>query len=333
MSVLKTLKQNALKSKKHIVLPEGSDKRIVEAAIILTNENYAKITLLGDVAEVNQLLSEHGYTGSDINVIDPKNADNLEQYANAYYEKRKAKGMTIEQASEAMLENAFYSAMMVELGDADGCVAGAVYSSGSVLSAGLRVIGTQKGAKVVSSVMILETGKKEFGDNGLFFCADIAVNPSPDAVTLADIAISTNDTWVKFIGNEPRVALLSFSTKGSAVTDSTKTVAEALTIVNEKRPDIMIDGEMQLDAAIVDTVGKRKAPESSVAGKANILIFPDLNSGNIGYKIIERFADNAIATGPILQGMNKPYNDLSRGCSTQDVVNTVLATVYQASHA
>ncbi len=329
MSVLEALKENALKSKKHIVLPEGDDSRVIKAAIMLTDGNYADITLLGDVDVVKNLLKEHG-AKSDINVIDPKKSDKIKEYAEMYYEKRKHKGMTIEKAEAEAVDCLMYGAMMVESGDADGCVVGAVYSSGSVLSAGLRVIGTQKGVKVVSSVMIVETERKEFGEDGVLFFADVAVNPAPDANTLAEIAIASSDTWAGFMSTPPRVALLSFSTKGSAKTPSTENVVEAYELIKERRPDMNVDGELQLDAALINTVAERKAPGSKVAGKANVLVFPNLEAGNIGYKLVERFSEGAVATGPILQGINKPFNDLSRGSDYLDIYNTVLATIYQA---
>lgn len=328
MNIIDKLKHNALACRKRIVLPEGSDERVLSAAVALTRSGYAEVILLGDADKVYSSIKHMGLKDMP-EIIDPSCDGRLENFAAHYYEKRKHKGITQEQAVIDMKNPVFFGAMLVNLDFADGCVAGAVAYSADVSKAALRIIGVKADTPTLSSFMIMETERREFGENGILLFADIAVNINPDAETLANIAIATTESWSLLMESNAKVALLSFSTKGSADDPVALKVAEATKIAKNKRPDLLIDGEMQLDAAIVESVGTRKAPGSSVAGAANVLIFPDLNSGNIGYKLTERFSKNTKATGPIFQGLKKPMNDLSRGCNSADIVNTALMTIFQ----
>lgn len=328
MSLIEKLKNEALKENHHIVLPEGFDERTLKAASVIINNKLAQITLIGNENEIYSKLKE--YNVKDLpKVIDDKNNKYIEEFANYYYEKRKDKGETLDSSLNTMKSPLFIGSMMVEKGYADGCVAGAYSTSSAVLRSAFKVITKKKDIKTLSSFMIIETQMKEYGDNGTLFFSDVAVNVNPNAEELADIAITTAETWQQFMDSKAKVALLSFSSLGSAKDECLDKIIEAVKIAKNKRNDLDIDGELQLDAAIVKEVGGRKAPNSSVAGNANILIFPDLNSANIGYKLTERFSLNSTATGPILQGLSKPVNDLSRGASYEDIVNTVLVTSFQ----
>ena len=329
MAIIDKLKENALKQKRTVVLPEADDERTIKAASVLTENAFANVILLGNEEKIKGNLFDCGIKEPP-KIINPQTDSRLDKLAKAYYEKRKAKGMTVEEATKTMKNPLFFGSMMVEAAMADCCVAGAVNTTSDVLRSALRTIGTKSGVKTVSSFMIMETALKEYGADGTLFFSDIAVVTSPSDEVLADIAIATADSWQLFMESEPKVALLSFATKGSAEDPSVDKVRSALNIVKTKRPDINIDGELQLDAAIVKSIGERKAPQSSVAGKANVLIFPDLNAANIGYKLTERFSQGATATGPILQGLNKPVNDLSRGATYTDIVNTALVSIFQA---
>lgn len=329
MAIIDKLKANALDNKKRIVLPEGEDERTLKAAAEIIGKKYAEPILIGDADKVYAGLKNMGVKDMP-EIIDITLDNRLENFAGRYYEKRKHKGMTPEQAAADMKNPVFFGAMLVDMDFADGCVAGAVTYSADVSKAALRVIGVKPDTPTLSSFMIMETDRKDYGDNGTLLFADIAVNISPDENKLADIAIATSDTWKALMGTGAKTALLSFSSKASAEAAEAEKVAKAYKIAKEKRKDLDIDGELQLDAAIVLEVGRRKAPSSPVAGYANVLIFPDLNSGNIGYKLVERFSLNARATGPIFQGLKKPMNDLSRGAKAEDITNTVLMTVYQA---
>ena len=327
MALIDKIKAKAKANVKHIVLPEGEESRNVQAAVKIVSQGIATLTLLGDPAKVREVAAGASLEGLEI--IDPRTSDKCEEYAATLYELRKAKGMTEEKAAELVKDPMYYGVMMVKAGDADGLVSGAIHSTGDMLRPALQIIKSKPGIKTVSSCFLMECPDKTYGDNGVMIFADCAVNIDPDAEALANIALGAADSARALAGIEPRVAMLSFSTKGSAKHDSVTKVQEATRIAKEMAPDLMLDGELQLDAALVEKVGQLKAPGSAVAGHANTLVFPDLNAGNIGYKLVQRLA-GAEAYGPILQGIAKPCNDLSRGCSVEDIVATVAITAAQA---
>ncbi len=327
MNLMERFKERARKAGKTIVLPEGSDDRTLKAANQAVKEGVFKPIVLGNKDDISKRCKE---LGIDLNfeVLDHLKTDYFDKYAEFYYQKRKAKGITKEEAEKIMQDPLFFGAMMVEDGKADGSVAGALNTTANTVRAALHIIGTKEGTKTVSSFFLMITQNPAFGVDGAMLFADCAIVPNPNAVQLAEIAISTADNCRKFLEVEPKVAMLSFSTKGSANHPDVDKVKEAIEYIKSRRPDIVVDGEMQADAAIVESVGQKKAPGSPVAGKANVLIFPDLDAGNIGYKLTQRIG-NAAAIGPVLQGLNKPCNDLSRGCSYQDIVDTGILTVIQ----
>jgi phosphate acetyltransferase len=327
MAIIDKIKAKAKADIKHIVLPEGEEIRNVQAAVMIRDQGLAKLTLLGNPAKVKEVAAGADLTGIDI--IDPADSDKAPLYAATLYDLRKAKGMTEEEAAKKVADPMYYGIMMVKLGDADGLVSGAIHSTGDMLRPALQVIKSKPGMKTVSSCFLMECPDKSFGDNGVMIFSDCGVNIDPDAEQLANIALGAADSARSLAGMEPRVAMLSFSTKGSAKHDNVTKVQEATRIAKEMAPDLMLDGELQLDAALVEKVGQLKAPGSPVAGKANTLVFPDLGAGNIGYKLVQRLA-HAEAYGPILQGIAKPCNDLSRGCSAEDIVATVAITACQA---
>ena len=327
MEFIDTIKAKAKSNVKHIVLPEGEEIRNVQAAVMIRDQGLAKLTLLGNPAKVKAVAAGADLTGIDI--IDPADSDKAPLYAATLYDLRKAKGMTEEEAAKKVADPMYYGIMMVKLGDADGLVSGAIHSTGDMLRPALQVIKSKPGMKTVSSCFLMECPDKSYGDNGVLIFADCAVNIEPDAEQLANIALGAADSARSLAGMEPRVAMLSFSTKGSAKHDNVTKVQEATRIAKEMAPDLALDGELQLDAALVEKVGQLKAPGSKVAGHANTLVFPDLDAGNIGYKLVQRLA-HAEAYGPILQGIAKPCNDLSRGCSAEDIVATVAITACQA---
>ncbi len=329
MGVISKLRENALKLNKSIILADGNDERTVAAAYELISNKICSVTLAGS-REFILPKYEKFNPEFDINIIDINNNPHKESLTQHYYEKRKGKGETLESASSALSRPCYFSAAAVDMGLYDGCVAGSISSSAEVLRGALRGIGMKAGNSKISSFIIMETPVKEYGTDGIFFMADIAINPYPDAPTLADIAIATADSYKALTQDEPRVALLSYSTMKSAEGESVDTCRQALEIVKSKRSDILIDGELQFDAALLKEVGSIKAPESKVAGRANVFIFPNLDAGNIGYKITERMSIGSTATGPVLQGLAKPMNDLSRGCSAKDIVNTTLVTIFQS---
>lgn len=319
--------EKAKKLNKTIVLAEGEEPRTVAAAQTIVGNKIANVILLGDEDKLKTMYPHADFTG--IKVINPLTAD-VEDYANTLYELRKAKGMTQEVAKSEIRKYLNYGAMMIKKGDADGMVAGAVNSTGNVLRAGLTIVKTKPGIKTVSSCFLMAFEDTPFKDREIMVFGDCAVNIDPTAEQLADIAISSTATARDLAGIEqPKVAMLSFSTKGSAKHEFVDKVVEATNLVKERAPEIEIDGELQVDAAIVPSVGRLKAPNSDVAGKANVFIFPDLQSGNIGYKLTQRFSGGA-AIGPVCQGFAKPINDLSRGCTSDDIVAVAAITAVQA---
>lgn len=329
MSVLDSIKEKAKADVKHILLPEGSEERTVQAARIITDEKIAKVTLLGDEEEIKKVAEKFNVCLCGIDIINPLTDPDFEHYANGFYELRKAKGMTPEKARETIKNTLFYACMMIKEGKADGMVSGAINTTGNTLRPGLQIIKMAKGINTISSCFIMEIPNKEYGDNGLMLFGDCAININPNPDELASIAIATANTAKTLLGMDPKVAMLSFSTKGSAKHENVDKVTAALAKVKELAPDLDVDGELQADAAMVPKVAALKAPSSKVAGHANVLIFPDLQAGNIGYKLVQRLA-GAEAVGPVSQGFAKPINDLSRGCSIADIVSVVAITAVQA---
>lgn len=325
--LLKSVREKAKNLQKTIVLAEGEEPRIITAAAKVQAEGIAKVILLGDPKIIKEKCPDANLDG--IKVIDVKAID-IDPYAQLLYELRKTKGMDMETARKLALNPLYFGVLLVKSGEADGMVAGSVNATGDVLRPALQIIKTAPGIKTVSSCFIMLLNKdSKYGENGVMVFGDCAVNPNPDSQQLADIAIASSETAAAIAGITPKVALLSFSTKGSAKHELVDKVSAALALVKAARPNLQVDGELQADAALVPTVADLKAPGSTVAGKANVLIFPDLQAGNIGYKLVQRLA-GAEAIGPICQGFNRPVNDLSRGCSSEDVVNVVAMTALQS---
>ncbi len=331
MNFINEIKEKAKQNIKTIVLPEAQDIRVLQAASKVMSEGFAKIVLLGNKEDIQSMASQNGINLDSISIIDPLSSDKKDEYAQKLFELRQAKGMTLEKAYETIKNNIYFGTMMIKMGDADGLVSGSICSTADTLRPSLQIVKTAPDTKLVSSFFVMQVPNCDYGDNGLFLFADCGLNVNPTADELSEIAISTAKTWMNLFGTEPRVAMLSYSTLGSApdVEGQNLKVREATNLVREKVPNLAIEGEIQLDAAIVPSVASKKAPESKVAGKANILVFPDLNSGNIGYKLVQRFA-KAEAYGPVTQGIAKPVNDLSRGCSSDDIVGVVAITAVQA---
>lgn len=321
------LKARAKSDLKTIVLPEGEDKRTIRAAAIVKAEGYAKTIMLGNPDKINKIAAEEEIDIAGIKIIDPFCGN--EEFAQIFAELRKNKGVTIDEARETVKDPLYYGVMMVKTGQVDGMVAGAVNSSANVIRPSLQILKTAPNTKIVSAFFIMNVPDCEYGENGTFVFGDSGLNQDPTSEELAEIAISSAASFKSLVGAEPRVAMLSYSTYGSAKHDLVTKVQEATKLAKEKAPDLALDGELQLDAAIVESVGKQKAPESDVAGSANVLIFPDLNAGNIGYKLVQRLA-KAEAYGPILQGVVAPVNDLSRGCTAEDIAGVVAITSVQA---
>ena len=329
MSLIDKIRTKARSDVKTIVLPEGDEERTIKAAAILKEEGLAEPVLIGNREKIEEKAKELQVSIDGIAIEDPEKSDRHEQYKDMLFELRKAKGVTEEMAAKLVLDPMYYGIMMVKNSDADGLVSGAVHTTGDMLRPALQIIKTKPGMKCVSSSFLMDCPNKELGEDGLLVYADCVVMPNPTSEELAHIAVAAADTAKGLCGiEEPRVAMLSFSTKGSAKHDMVTKVQEAVKIAHELAPDLLLDGEMQFDAALVKEVGQSKAPGSPVAGRANVLIFPDLQAGNIGYKITQRIGRAECFA--VLQGLAKPCNDLSRGCSVDDIVNTVAMTAVQA---
>lgn len=329
MSFIEKIKEKARKDIKTIILPEATDERILQATEMVKKEKYAKIILLGNEEQIKQIAQEKEIDINGTQIIDPEKSEKSEEYATELYELRKAKGMTEEKAKELIKEPIYYGMMMLKQGDADGLVSGAAHSTSDTLRPALQILKTAPGTKLVSAFFIMVVPDCEYGANGTFIFADSGLNEEPDSEALSEIAISSSKSFEQLVGEQAKIAMLSYSTYGSAHSASTEKVIEATNKVKEKEPNLLVDGELQLDAAIILEVAEFKAKGSPLKGQANVLVFPDLGAGNIGYKLVQRLA-KAEAYGPLCQGIAKPVNDLSRGCSAKDVAGVVAITAVQA---
>ena len=329
MSFIDEMKNRAKKDIKTIVLPEANDIRTLEAADTISKEGFAKVILIGDEKEIFELAKSKNLDLTNSTIINPIKSTDYEEFTQKFYELRKEKGMTLDKAKELILDPVYFGMMMVKCDKADGLVSGAAHSTSDTLRPALQILKTAPGTKLVSAFFVMCVPDCEYGENGVFVFADSGLNANPNADELSEIAISSSKSFEQLVGKKSNVAMLSYSTYGSAKSELVDKVVEATKLVKEKAPEISVDGELQLDAAIVPEVAKSKAPGSLVAGKANTLIFPDLNTGNIAYKLVQRLA-KAEAYGPLCQGIAKPVNDLSRGCSSSDIVGVVAITCVQA---
>lgn len=327
MGFIEKIKERARSNIRTIVLPEGTEPRIIRAARIATDEKIANVILLGNEEEIKKSIPWMDLSG--IKFLDHFKSEKAEEYANQLYELRKEKGVTIERARELVKEGSYFGVMMVYNGDADGMVSGAIHSTADTLRPALQILKTAPGVKLASSFFIMALRDEFYGSNGTMLFSDCGLNESPDAEQLSEIAIASAKSFKDLVNDTPRIAMLSYSTYGSAKSEMTEKVIQATKLVREKASDLMVDGEMQLDAAIVPEVAELKAKGSPLAGHANILVFPDLNAGNIGYKLVQRFG-GALAYGPVIQGLKKPVNDLSRGALVEDIVGTIAITAVQA---
>ncbi len=331
MNFIDTIKERAKKDIKKIVLPEASDLRILKAAEMAVKSAYANIVLIGNKENINKMAKENNLDISKTTIIDPQISEKSEIYANSLYELRKEKGMTLEKARELVKDEVYFGMMMVKLNEADGLVSGAIHSTSDTLRPALQILKTAPGTKLVSAFFLMVVPNCEYGENGVFVFGDCGLNQNPSAEELVEIANSSSKSFEQLVGKPANVAMLSYSTKGSAKSDLTQKVIDATNMIKEKYPEMRVDGELQLDAAIVPAVAESKAPGSEVGGMANTLIFPDLNAGNIGYKLTQRLG-KAEAYGPLCQGIAKPVNDLSRGCSAEDVAGVIAITAVQAQN-
>ena len=329
MSFIDGLKDKAKQSIKTIILTESEDKRVLEAAQKVKKQGFANIILIGNEEDANKLAKENNIDISGIPVINPETSEKFDEYANAFYELRKAKGMTEDKAKEMLKDNMYFGTMMVKMGDADGLVSGACHSTANTLRPALQILKTAPGTKLVSAFFLMVVPDCKYGENGIFIFGDSGLVENPTADELSEIAISSSKSFEQLTGKESKVAMLSYSTYGSAHSELTEKVVEATKLLKEKMPNLICDGELQLDAAIIPEINASKAPGSPLKGEANTLIFPNLDAGNIGYKLVQRLA-KAEAYGPLCQGIAKPVNDLSRGCNSDDIVGVVAITAVQA---
>ncbi len=327
MNFLESISERAKKDIKTIVLPESEDIRTIKAAAIVQEKGLARIVVVGKENEVQKLAGSLDI--SKVQIVDPETSPKYDDYVNTFYELRKAKGMTLEKAREIMKDETYWGVMMVKMGDADGMVSGACHSTANTLRPALQILKTAPGTKLVSSFFVMVVPDCEYGNNGTFVFSDCGLVENPTADELSEIAIASSKSYKNLVGGEPMVAMLSYSSYGSAKSELTEKVVEATRLAKEKAPELVLDGELQADASIIPSVGASKAKGSPVAGKANVLVFPDLNCGNISYKLVQRLA-KAEAYGPITQGIAKPVNDLSRGCSAEDIVGVIAITAVQA---
>lgn len=326
-NLLLNLIERAKTQKQRIVLPEGNDKRVIEAASKISKLNIAHIILLGKKEEI----TKYSFDITNIEIIDPNVSLKKDEYAERLYKLRKHKGMTLEDAKKMVLDDTYYGVMMVYLNDADGMVSGAIHSTADTLRPALQILKTEPNTKIVSTFFIMDVPNCEYGEKGLFLFADCGLNENPSSEELSEIALSSSKSFSNLIQKEPIVAMLSYSSFGSASSSMIEKIKHATQLAKNKNDKLVIDGELQVDAAIVPSISSLKSPSSSISGYANVLIFPDLNSGNIAYKLTERLA-KARAYGPITQGLSKPVNDLSRGCSSDDIVGVVTITCIQAQN-
>ncbi|MBO6244041.1 MAG: phosphate acetyltransferase [Clostridia bacterium] len=329
MAFIENIKKRAKKDIKTIVLPEADDLRVLEATHNILEQGFAKIVLIGKKEEIERKAKENNFNIVDAKIVDPENNGNYNKYVDLLYELRKHKGMKIEDAKELVKNPVYYGMLMVKDGEADGLVSGAAHSTSDTLRPALQILKTTEGTKLVSAFFVMVVPDCEYGENGTFIFGDSGLNENPDADSLSEIAISSAKSFELLIEKEPKVAMLSYSTYGSAKSELTEKVIEATRLVKEKEKGLKVDGELQLDSAIVPEIAKMKAPNSILNGEANVLIFPDLNAGNIGYKLVQRLA-KAEAYGPLCQGIAKPVNDLSRGCNSKDIEGVVAITCVQA---
>ena len=329
MSFIDSIKEKAKKEIKSIVLPESNDIRVLKGAEKAIKENYANIVLVGDENEIQKLAKDNDIDISKAKIVNPRTSEKYEEYANLFYELRKNKGMTLEKSKETVLNEVYFGMMMVKSGDADGLVSGACHSTADTLRPALQILKTAPNTKLVSAFFLMVVPNCKYGEDGVFIFGDSGLNENPDPEQLSEIAISSSKSFKQLTGKEPKVAMLSYSTYGSAKSELTEKVIEATKLLKQKEPNLICDGELQLDAAIVPEVASSKAPGSPLKGEANVLIFPDLNAGNIGYKLVQRLG-KAEAYGPLCQGIARAVNDLSRGCNSDDVAGVIAITAVQA---
>ena len=329
MSFIEEMKKRASTSLKTIVLPEATDIRVLQATEKICKEGFAKVVLLGNEEEILKIANENSIDIGNTQIINPLTYEKKDEYINAFYELRKEKGMTYDKAKEMLEDSVYFGMMMVKKEHADGLVSGAAHSTADTLRPALQILKTAPNTKLVSAFFLMVVPNCEHGENGTFVFSDCGLNPNPTAEELSEIAISSANSFTQLTTKQPKVAMLSFSTYGSAKSESTEKVVQATSLVKQKMQELLVDGELQLDAAIIPEIAKNKAKGSNVAGYANTLIFPNLDAGNIGYKLVQRLA-NAEAYGPLCQGISKPVNDLSRGCSSDDIIGVVAITCVQA---